>query len=317
MLMNTTNGSTPQKSMANEAIKKLKSGLATRILNPAVRQMESAVSACYDFYENLLNLRSPMIPPRRLNYNFEFRFDRAGYERRFIKDSENKLNMLKELAGLTPHSRVFEIASGVGNGCFALTKYLTHDGGYFGIEIVEASVNWCKKNITERHPNFEFKYMPIQVDHYDHRLDTETGRNLSAASVRFPVEDESKDVQFSTSLFTHLDFDSAQHYLNEISRSLKPGGKCLNTFFLLDDGARANTLNGLTDRVFAFEGKGFFYYSKYNVLAGTAFTEDVLRKMYKNAGLKIINPIIFGEWSGRPNKYHYQDIVVAEKSASA
>ncbi len=41
-----------------------------------------------------------------------------------------------------------------------------------------------------------------------------------------------------------------------------------------------------------------------------AFAEATLRAMYAEAGLRIVEPIRFGGWSGRPGGLSFQDIVL-------
>ena len=42
-----------------------------------------------------------------------------------------------------------------------------------------------------------------------------------------------RDVAFLTSVFTHMLPEDVEHYLDELARVLKPGGRTLITWFLL------------------------------------------------------------------------------------
>ena len=57
---------------------------------------------------------------------------------------------------------------------------------------------------------------------------------FKAVDFRFPYEEESFDLIFLTSVFTHMQGAEVRHYLDEIRRALRPGGKCLTTCFLLN-----------------------------------------------------------------------------------
>ncbi len=55
---------------------------------------------------------------------------------------------------------------------------------------------------------------------------------LSASNYPFPCEDESVDFIIATSVFTHLGPEQVQHYLSEIFRTLRKGGRCFITYFV-------------------------------------------------------------------------------------
>ena len=57
----------------------------------------------------------------------------------------------------------------------------------------------------------------------------------------FPYDDDVFDVAHLSSVFTHLLPTTIDHYLREINRVLRPGGRCVSTFFVLNDPTRAAT----------------------------------------------------------------------------
>ena len=70
-------------------------------------------------------------------------------------------------------------------------------------------------------------------------------------------------------------------------------------------------------------GNGQFNFTKvddsYGVMiednpeAAIAYEETYLKKIFKQAGLKIVEPIHFGNWSTRVTKNHGQDILIVRK----
>lgn len=62
---------------------------------------------------------------------------------------------------------------------------------------------------------------------------------------------------FLTSVFTHMFPPDVEHYLDEISRVLKPGGRCLCTYFLLNDESLAHIAEGKSAHNFQHEGPGY------------------------------------------------------------
>ena len=132
--------------------------------------------------------------------------------------------------GLQPADRVLDIGAGIGNRAIGLIGFLR--GGYDGVEIRPEAVAWCQRAITSRHPAFRFHRADVRSDAYN------AGGRASAAHYRFPFADDSFDVVFLGSVFTHMLPDDVAHYLNEIRRVLAPGGWCVASFFLLNDATR-------------------------------------------------------------------------------
>lgn len=47
--------------------------------------------------------------------------------------------------------------------------------------------------------------------------------------------------------------------------------------------------------------------------AAVCFEEKFICDLYKKHNLKIIEPINYGQWSGRKNYFDYQDVIIATK----
>ena len=60
-------------------------------------------------------------------------------------------------------------------------------------------------------------------------------REAEGDEFQFPYEADQFDFVFLSSVFTHMLPDDMDHYVSEISRVTKPGGRCLATFCLLND----------------------------------------------------------------------------------
>ena len=104
-----------------------------------------------------------------------------------------------------------------------------------------------------------------------------------------------------------------EHYLYEITRVMKGGGRCLITFFLLNRESLhlINAGKGMYD--FKHEGRGFRTIDKTTPESGVAYDEKFIRELYEKLRLTIAEPIHFGSWCGRENSLSYQDIIVALK----
>jgi SAM-dependent methyltransferase len=82
-------------------------------------------------------------------------------------------------------------------------------------------IAWCQQKITAKHPNFRF-----QVTNIYNPCQNGKGRQ-KAHEYRFPYEDESFDAVFLASVSTYFVPKEMTHYVSEISRVLKKGGRCV------------------------------------------------------------------------------------------
>ena len=225
----------------------------------------------------------------------------------FLAQGKHHLELLINYAGLNENHSVLDIGCGIGRAAVALTGYLSDKGKYEGFDVVKKGIMWSKKHITKDFPNFNFQYIPLNNDLY-HFTDQK------AEEFVFPYENNSFDTIFLFSVFTHMQPLEVQNYFNEIQRVLKPGGKCLGTFFLYDDkienriSSKENTIN------FPYERENYRLMNEKVPSANIAFDQRYIHKMIKIAGLKLQNKI-YGSWSKRTCEglFDFQDILVFEK----
>lgn len=141
---------------------------------------------------------------------------------------EQFLGHFRDLGGLRRTDRVLDIGCGSGRMAAPLTVFLDPSrGSYEGFDVTEAGVSWCR-HAYQQHPNFRFRHAEIQSDLY------ELAHGVAAEEYRFPYEDREFDFVLLASIFTHLMPAVVEHYLDEISRVLKPGGTCFATYYLMD-----------------------------------------------------------------------------------
>jgi SAM-dependent methyltransferase len=262
------------------------------------RTAARAIWAPVDAFEAVTGRRPADVPPRGLR-----RYVGAGdYE----LAASNYSDHLVRIGGLQPHHRVLDVGCGIGRMAGPLTTYLT-DGSYEGMDIVPEGIVWANRHLAPMHPRFRFNVCDVYNEYY-HRAGKQ-----SAAEFRFPYPDDEFDFVFATSLFTHLMPDAVANYLVEIGRVLKPGGRCLLTFLVIDDVSRAAITDG--------RGIGPFFPEPHdpprwwtinlaNPEHTIAFEERDVRSMFAAGGLDIVEPIVWGTWSGRPG-CDGQDMIVA------
>ncbi|MDC7997742.1 class I SAM-dependent methyltransferase [Gilvibacter sediminis] len=94
---------------------------------------------------------------------------------------------------------------------------------YTGVDTHELSINWCKKWISAYGSAYQFLHVPAYNKRY----------NKQAEKLQvLPFEDNSFDMIFLNSVFSHMITADVQFYLDEFSRLMKTGGLLYVTGFV-------------------------------------------------------------------------------------
>jgi SAM-dependent methyltransferase len=251
-----------------------------------------------DTWDALRHRRLPMVPPRRKSFVGPGDFERVGSS--WLRD-------FVEFGGLEATHHVLDVGCGIGRMAVPLTRYLAADARYEGIDVVASGIDWCAKEISSRHPNFRFSLADVRNALYQPR-----GR-YAASEYRFPFDDETFDFAFATSLFTHMQGADARNYLRQAARVLRPGGRLLASFYLLNPEARQLIDAGKSTLSFRVPLKDAFAETEAAPEAAVAHEEADVREWVAAAGLKLREPIQLGAWCGREPARHGQDYFVAFK----
>lgn len=242
--------------------------------------------------------RDPLIPPPSLH-------DIGGAE--FSLVGEEFLRFFIELGGLQPHHDVLDLGCGTGRMARPLTKYL-RSGHYDGIDIVEPSIRWCQKIYGSSYPNFRFHWADISNSHY-----APQGKN-AACDYQLPFGTGAFDFVCLASVFTHMLRPEVENYLSEVARVLKPHGRCLISYFLLNLETRQLIQQGASVYDFKHGLSGCFVYSLEAPEGAVAHEESFVRDAYAKRGLNIVDSIHYGVWCGRQFGLSFQDLVIAAKA---
>ena len=125
-------------------------------------------------------------------------------------------------------STIVEIGCGCGRATHILRDFNFQGRGfrghYYGIDIDDEALDWCRKN----HDAERFTFMKSS-----HGSVTYGGGN-GEARYRIDLPDDSVDLVFSTSLFSHLLEPELRNYVEECHRILKPGRAMNMSAFLMD-----------------------------------------------------------------------------------
>ncbi len=247
-----------------------------------------------------------LIPPDAMIAENSGDIDRQAY----IRTGEEVVRQaIIQHAGLQPHQKFLDVGCGCAKVARPLAAYLSPEGEYHGIDVVKECIDWCRSAYRD-YPNFTFHHADLFNTRYN-----QTGSSR-ASRYKFPVPRNYFDVAFLGSVFTHLLPAEVKNYLAELARVLKPGGRVLATFFVLNDISIANVKAAVTAPAFPYllpRGAGCRVQNLDCPEAAIAYEESYVRKIYPKAGLEL-QELVYGQWGREKFIPHWQDAVWARKT---
>ena len=250
-----------------------------------------------DCWSRITGKRDGMVPPKGMIYVG------AG---NFTKQGNDMLKLLVKYAELKPNASVLDIGCGIGRLAVPLTKFLNEKGSYDGFDIVKMGIDWCNKHISPKYPNFKFLHIDLKNDLYNDKTEDEAYKFI------FPYQDDSFDCIVLTSVFTHMMPDDVDNYLNQIARVMRSNGKCLVTFFLVNDEVLKKMDNEETHFVFKHSYGNYLLMDKNVKEANIAYEESFLQRIYDKYNLKR-EAVYYGQWSNSDKFISFQDVVILSK----
>lgn len=273
--------------------------LARRLLpRPARKVLAQSFYRTAVHVDATLHKNDELVPPKILQSVGGGDFTAIGNE---------YLEYFRTFGHLSPDDRVLDVGCGIGRMAVPLTRFLSPNGSYEGFDVVAHGVQWCRQRITPRYPNFRFRCVSVRNDDYN------PSGAVSALSFRFPYQDESFDFVFLTSVFTHMIPADAEHYVGEIARVLRPGGRVFGTWFLLNEESRRLVSEGRSTLRFAHTIEGGMTIDREVLGQAVSIDEAQVRGWHAHGSLAIEDPIHYGNWCGRAKFLTYQDVLVARK----
>lgn len=207
-----------------------------------------------------------------------------------------------------------EIGCGVGRDAIPLTQVLPRDGSYLGIDIIKGSIDWASANFAARDQRFRFVHFDVADKQHN------PGGSEGMETYEIPCADDSQDLVFLNSVFTHMFPHNVARYLSEFQRVLRPGGCVLASMFTMDRGLISCLQSigggGLRALTFSHEvEEGFFHNDPEVVPGATAYSLDRFGAMVSTAGL-VPERFVRGSWR-KDGEFDVngQDLVVLRKPA--
>ncbi len=224
----------------------------------------------------------------------------------FIRNSFKLLGDLIQRLGLQPTDHILDVGCNIGTVAYSLVHYLQPSGRYEGFDVVQNFISWAQQEITTRKPNFNFNWHNIY-----HPLYNSTGE-ISENNFIFPYPDESFNSVCISHLFTHLQSSEICHYLDEVYRVLKPGGRCLLICFLVNSKSEDLIAKGKSSQQLIYKIEDGFTIDINLPEKGIGFREDLLLKWIEERGFNVLEKS-YGSWCGRTSSIK-KDLLVLEKN---
>ena len=252
-----------------------------------------------DAWDLLRGVREPDIPPRHLNISGRGPFLALG---------EHNLALCKNLGGLRVDDHVLDVGCGIGRTAVALAKCIQPPGRYIGFDAIAFAIQWCKEHIGKQHQHFSFLHAGVRNALYNPR-----GTVIPEKYV-FPSGTGEITFCLATSVFTHLLPATTEHYVKEVARTLRRGGRFLSTWFLLDQTTEAAGEAGTWTIEFPHRFRDHAQNSLAAPEQAVAYRRAYLEEIFAASGLEIGN-IAHGGWSGIANSIDSgQDVIVAKRT---
>jgi SAM-dependent methyltransferase len=260
-----------------------------------------AAAALLDIVEPRYKQLLPPFSMRR--FIGEARWDVGGTD--FRNNGRHFAEKMRD-AGLHSASHVLDIGSGCGRIAIPLTHELGPSGSYTGLELSRPLADWCSANITPRQPNFRFVHSDLKNPMYNPE-----GRGYPLTYV-LPFDHGAFDLIVATSVFTHLLPEIATRYLQQCARVLQPNGRLFATFYFIDDTIQSSESSLRFNHDWGDDAR---VSDPSHPEAAIGFRVEWILQQARATGLELEPPIRYGTWSGRPDGYSGQDVLILCKTA--
>jgi hypothetical protein len=273
--------------------------------------------------KNNLNL-TQFIPPFKNNWNLR---NKKNYEKDFTYPFINYyfpylLKKMNQLQVPTEKMALLDIGCGWAPMAIPLLIYATAEENfdkeikYLGIDIRSDAIEWLKK-AYQNHSFIDFILHSanqnvdyIGAELVGHSSSTESDGSEGA----FQVDKSYRhNMQWSSSLFTHLTPTAALEALKFIRNTCDDNSLQVNTWLIIDNESRYSLSAKIADRDLDIDCGSYLTYSVENPLVCTAYKISEMERVYRESGLEIVE-IERGSWRGpsyRNSAMHYQDIVIS------
>lgn len=212
---------------------------------------------------------------------------------------------------------ICDVGCGTGLLGIASEPFVGNNGRYLGVDVVKENIDFCRRHFPSA--GFEFVHLDISNPAYAPAQKSER--------VGWPLKPASFDMVTALSTWTHLNEEDALFYFKEVSRVLRPGGKAIVTFFLLDEiyqeslsvRSRAPGRYHMTSQErWVFDQPAYGSSDWFHPVWATVPEDAVgvtmrgFNRLISDAGIEMVQHLQ-GNWKEVPGVF-FQDVVVLKKS---
>lgn len=163
-------------------------------------------------------------PPELRSCGIRFRDDVT-----FLESADAEAERLMKELGVDASSHVLDIGCGAGRLPVGLVRQIGDVSSYHGVDLNEAAIDWCRRHIGARHPNYQFHV--VTAHHARYNPDgTPMDDDFS-----LPIPDGFFDVAYLHSVFANMVENDVDAYARIFRQVLRPGGVVFFTAFIEDD----------------------------------------------------------------------------------
>lgn len=216
------------------------------------------------------------------------------------------LGYLLQRCGVGSHHHILDVGCNTGLVPYGLVHLLT-EGSYTGFDLVPTLIDWATENITAKFPQYQFQLHDIH-----HPLYHPSGA-IAPEQFIFPYDDQSFDLVAVSHWFMHLQPNIFRHYLQQINRVLKPGGRCIFKCWIINPESQELIRAGRSSQNLSHQlGDCWVKYPELPERA-LGLAEVPLLQWIEETGL-IIQERAYGSWCGRTSNMT-DDLVILVKPA--
>lgn len=207
---------------------------------------------------------------------------------------------------LSPSSSVLDLGCGCGRLAYPFSQFLDASGKYYGVDVWAEGIEFCKNKFDQE--NMNFICLDSKNNYYFDDIDFNVRNQYNIKS----VPDESIDLFYAVSVFTHLTESDTLDYFREIRRTLKKGdGFAYLTCFIMDEYFFKYTKEAGKHRGVKQHSHGVYHaYSGQDFFAG--FTLAHWNHMLGVCGLRVVSYEL-GSWARKPSSRTFQDSFVVAR----
>ena len=179
-----------------------------------------------------VNFQGHPLPPPEIRYcGSDFAND--AY---FVQSALAEATRLRQVLGLGSGTRMLEVGCGPGRTAIGLLRASCPVGRYDGVDIDRRAIEWCRRFISQSHPEYHFASVDAKHERYNPR-----GREMTSA-FSLPFDAGVFDIIYLHSVVANMIENDVRIYAREFRRLVSPRGTVFLTAFV-EEGVPPVTIN--------------------------------------------------------------------------